>query len=175
VAIIFANAVAPAATHRRPRAVSSPARAIQRPIIGARSSRSLYLNRTTKERATSSQRGARPSIGRRIGNRLQRKKVGAWIVDEGNAKPRAVRLLGQRQFRPAVRAKTDAVAERLAAGWTQWRQSDIERQPLGVVWCNPLRNGARRAGAANGSFSRLADTSSFMLLRLPDVAWPHHI
>ncbi len=113
--------------------------------------------------------GARPVIGRRSGDGFHREDAGARIVSEGNAEPRAVGLFDQRQFRPAGRAQADAVAERLAAGRTKRRQRHVERSRS--AWRNPVRNGAR--GACSPSW--LADTSSFMLLRLPDVTGPGHL
>ena len=72
-------------------------------------------------------RGAGALVGRRIGDRLHRQQVGAGIVDEGNAEPRAVGRFDERQLRPAFRADALAV-DRLAAGDAERRQRDVERE-----------------------------------------------
>jgi hypothetical protein len=76
---------------------SRPARAIHLPIMGARSSRSPYLNDSTSARdIVIAHRGARPVVGRRIGDRLHRMQAGAGIVGERDAEPSAIRRLDER-------------------------------------------------------------------------------
>jgi hypothetical protein len=56
--------------------------------------------------------GARAVIGRRVGDRLHRQQAGTGIVGEGDAEPRAVGWLDQREPRPAIGAQADAVTKR---------------------------------------------------------------
>ena len=130
--------------------------------MGARSSRSPYLKRVHQRAGdvVIAHRGARPVIGRRIGDRLHRQQAGAGIVGEGNAKPRAIRRLDQRQLRPAGGAQPDAVAERLAAGRAQRRQRDVERDAQRGA--QAAAHCARRDGAVL-AFAVACRDSSFML------------
>ncbi len=70
-------------------------------------------------------RGARPRIGRRVGDRFHRQHVGTGVVDEGDAEPRTIRRLDERQFGPAFGANA-VTLDRLAAGHAQGRQRDVE-------------------------------------------------
>ena len=73
-------------------------------------------------------RGARPVVGRRVGDRLHRQHARAGIVGERNAEPLAIGRRDERELRPAGRAQAVA-ADRLAAGRAERRQRDIERAP----------------------------------------------
>ena len=86
---------------------SCPARAIQRPSSGARSSRSPYLKACTSLRGdvVVAHRRAGALVGRRIGDRLHRQDAGAGIVGERNAEPRTIGRRDEGELAPAGRAE----------------------------------------------------------------------
>ena len=124
-----ASAAAPAPA-RRPRPAFRGRHAlIQRPIIGARSSRSPYLRACTSAREISSKRTAARArlIGRRIGDRFHRQHARARVIDERNAEPLAIRRVMKESFDQHA-GQSRLAFDRLAAGGAERRQREIERR-----------------------------------------------
>ena len=142
---------------------SRPARAIQRPIIGARSSRSPYLKRMHQRAGdvVVAHRGAGAVIGRRIGDRLHRQQAGAGIVGERNAEPRAIGRLDEATVSTS-RRRTGRRRRRAARGRTGRAAAARRRAPAAARRAS-RREGARAARAP--VVRRLPTTSSFMLQR----------
>jgi hypothetical protein len=110
---------------------SRPARAIQRPHHrGKVEPVAVFkgLNQGTGDGVVT-YCGSRAVVSRWIGDRFHRQQAASGIIGKGNSKPCAVRGLDERQLRPAWRAQARALAQRLAAGRTKRRQSEVQNKP----------------------------------------------